>query len=64
MEGPKKIAKSCITVNCLRSYKGHKDSFVFPDVEDKIKIELKQVRSILTAPKIHRGVHIFEGLQL
>ncbi|CAG9771552.1 unnamed protein product [Ceutorhynchus assimilis] len=56
-----KVAKSYIAVNCLRSYKGHKDSFVFPEVEDKSKIKLQQVRSILSAPRIHRGVHVFEA---
>lgn len=58
-----KIAKHHINVNCLRFYKGHRDSFIFPDVEDKNEIKLQQVSSVLTAPKIHRGVHVFEGLQ-
>lgn len=59
-----KVAKTYIAVKCLRPYKGHKDSFVFPDVEDKSKILIQQVHSILTAPKIHRGIHVFEGLQI
>lgn len=46
-------------VNCLRSFKESKDTFVFPPVPDINVIDFDQIQKALTQPIICRGRHSF-----
>lgn len=54
-----KIKKSEIVVSCLRMYKGRKNSFVFPPIEDIAKVNLLQIKFNLKAPTESRGIYTF-----
>lgn len=55
-----RLKKSTIEIKCMRQYKGKKNIFVFPDVEDVQLVKFAQLTHKLGTPSISRGLHNFQ----